>query len=161
MSAEKQDNTCCSSLAIAYAHLITRLWVAERLFMAGLDKFRKGNGWENTTFSMENYHEKSKQIASLMSSNSFLPESACTAFANGIGFVLLAVGAWVAVGFFTELSLLAGGLVLLALGFGLAALPDDTEVVMIGVSVLIVAASLMTAQAKTFSLDALLRRKKQ
>lgn len=160
MSAEKQDNSCCTSWALAYAHLITRLWVALRLFMAGLDKFRKGNG-DTATFSMDNYHEKSTQIASLMSSNSFLPGWACTSFANSIGFVLVIVGVWVAIGLFTEISLLAAGLVLLSLGFGLAALPDDTEVVMIGVSILIVAASLVTAKAKTISLDGILGKKKK
>ena len=162
MSAENQDPgaKCCSSWAIAFAHLITRLWVAERLFMAGVDKFRKGSG-ADTTFSMENYKEKSDQIASLMSSNSFIPEKLCEAFAHGIGYALLAVGAWVAVGLFTELSLFAAGFVLLSLGFGLAALPDDAEVVLIGMSVLITAAALMTAQAKTFSLDRLFFRRKK
>jgi uncharacterized membrane protein YphA (DoxX/SURF4 family) len=162
MSAENQDtgSACCTSWAFAFAHLITRLWVALRLFMAGLDKFRKGSGADGATFSLDNYHEKSAQIASLMSSNSFLPKQMCDAFANGIGYVLLAVGAWVAIGLFTEFSLFISGVVLLSLGFGLAALPDDTEVVMIGVSILIVAAALMTANAKTFSLDRLFFRKK-
>ena len=166
MSAENQETSpksskCCTTpWSLAFAHLITRLWVAERLFMAGVDKFRKGSSYETTTFSMDNYHEKSAQISSLMSSNSFLPKYLCDAFANGIGYVLLAVGAWVAVGLFTELGLFAAGLVLLSLGFGLSALPDDTEVVYIGVSVLIVAAALMTAQAKTFSIDRLFCRPK-
>jgi thiosulfate dehydrogenase [quinone] large subunit len=162
MSAENQDSgsSCCSTWAIAFAHLITRLWVAERLFMAGVDKFRKGSGFENTTFNLKNYEEKSDQIASLMSSNSFLPEMACKYFATGIGYALLAVGAWVAVGLFTEVSLFVAGLLLLSLGFGLAALPDDTEVVLIGMSILITAAALMTAKAKTFSLDRLFFRKK-
>jgi uncharacterized membrane protein YphA (DoxX/SURF4 family) len=162
MSAENQvtGSACCSSWAFAFAHLITRLWVALRLFMAGVDKFRKGSGADGTTFSMENYHEKSAQIASLMSTNSFLPKEMCDAFANGIGYVLLAVGAWVAIGLFTEFSLFIAGLVLLSLGFGLAALPDDTEVVLIGVSLLITAAALMSAHAKTFSLDRLFFRRK-
>jgi len=162
MSAENQDTStpCCSSWGFAFAHLLSRLWVAERLIMAGVDKFRKGNGWDHTTFNMDNYHEKSAQIASLMSSNSFLPEYLCTPFANYIGYVLLAVGAWVAIGLFTEFSLFLAGVVLLALGFGLSALPDDTEVVMIGISVLITAAALMSAKAKTFSLDALFFRRK-
>lgn len=161
MSAENQDtgSKCCSSLAFAYAHLITRLWVALRLVMAGIDKFRAGSG-ETATFSMENYHKKSEQIAELMSSNSFLPADMCKLYAGSIGYVLLAVGIWVAIGLFTELSLFAAGLVLLSLGFGLAALPDDTEVVMIGVSILIAAAALMTAHAKTFSVDRLFFRKK-
>jgi thiosulfate dehydrogenase [quinone] large subunit len=161
MSAENQESKCCSPWAIAFAHLITRLWVAERLFMAGVDKFRKGGTWEGATFNMENYHDKSKQIGTLMASNSFIPETMAMQYANAIGYVLLAVGAWVAVGLFTELSLFAAGLVLLSLGFGLAALPDDVEVVYIGISILIAAAALMTAQAKTFSLDALFFRRKE
>jgi len=161
MSAENEDTKCCSSWAFAFAHLLTRLWVAERLIMAGVDKFRKGNGWENSTFNMENYHEKSAQIASLMSSNSFIPKEFCLQFANGIGYGLLAVGAWVAIGFLTELSLFAAGVVLLMLGFGLAALPDDTEVVLIGMSILITAAALMSSSAKTFSLDRLFFRRKK
>jgi hypothetical protein len=47
------------------------------------------------------------------------------------------------------------------LGFGLAALPDDTEVVSnIGLSILIVAAALVTSKAKTFSVDGFLAKKK-
>lgn len=158
MSAENTDPKCCSSCAVAYAHLITRLWVALRLFMAGVDKFRKGYG-DTVSFNMDNYHENTKRLADLMSSNSFLPAWSCNAYAGSIGFILLIVGVWVALGIFTEIGLFAAGLVLLSLGFGLAALPDDTEVVYIGVSVLITAAALMSARAKTFSLDALLRKK--
>jgi thiol:disulfide interchange protein len=134
--------------------------VAERLIMAGVDKFRKGGCGVGSSFNMQNYHDKSDQIATLMASNSFLPKWMCEQFANSIGYVLLAVGAWVAIGLLTELGLCAAGLLLLSLGFGLSALPDDTEVVYIGASILIVAASLMTAHAKTFSIDRLFCRPK-
>lgn len=132
-----------------------------RLFMAGLDKFRWGNGAE-TTFSIANYTDKkAPPIAKLMATNSFLPESMCQSFAGIIGYLLVPVGIWVALGIFTEFGLLAAGLVFLMLGFGLAALPDDTEVVgNIGLSVLIVAAALVTAKAKNFSLDGVIFKKK-
>jgi uncharacterized membrane protein YphA (DoxX/SURF4 family) len=158
MSEESNDRPSFR-LDLAFAHLLLRLWVAERLIMAGVDKFRKGSGAE-TTFSMDNYKTKSQQIADLMSTNSFLPKWMCEQYAMGIGFALLGVGAWVLIGLFTEFSLLAAGLVFLSLGFGLAALPDDTEVVYIGVSVLITATALMTARAKQISLDGLLFRRK-
>lgn len=158
MSEESNDRPSFR-LDLAFAHILLRLWVAERLIMAGVDKFRKGSG-EDTTFSMDNYKAKSQQIADLMSTNSFLPKWMCDQFAMGIGYALLGVGAWVLIGLFTEVSLLAAGLVFLSLGFGLAALPDDTEVVYIGVSVLITAAALMTARAKQISLDGLLFRRK-
>ena len=162
MSDGSHAPKCCSNLAPAYAHLLLRLWVGMRLFMAGLDKFRWDNG-ADTTFSISNYTEfKAPPIAKLMYSNSFLPEAMCNQFANSIGYVLLAVGAWVITGLFTELGLLAGGLVFLSLGFGLACLPDDTELVSnIGLSVGLVALALMTAHAKKFSLDGILRGKKK
>lgn len=159
--SDSSSSKCCGSSSYEYAHLLLRLWVGMRLFMAGLDKFRWGNG-ADTTFSLANYTDKkAPPIAKLMASNSFLPESMCASFANVIGYILLPVGIWVAIGIFTEFGLLAAGLVFLMLGFGLAALPDDTEVVSnIGLSVLIVAAALVTSKAKTFSLDGLLFRKK-
>jgi uncharacterized membrane protein YphA (DoxX/SURF4 family) len=158
MSEENNDRSF--RLDLAFAHIILRLWVGLRLFMAGVDKFRAGNGWDDATFNMENYHKKSEQIGTLMFTNSFLPEQLAKPYANSIGFVLLAVGAWVVIGLFTEVSLLVAGLVFLSLGFGLAALPDDTEVVFIGMSILITAAALMTARAKQISLDGLLFRRK-
>jgi uncharacterized membrane protein YphA (DoxX/SURF4 family) len=145
--------------SLASAHLILRLFVALRLLMAGLDKFRAGNG-PDTTFSLENYTKKSDAIANLMSTNSFLPAAMCQSYAHSIGYVLVLVGLWTAVGIFTNLSLLVAGLTFLSLGFGLAALPDDTEVVFIGIQVLITAAALATAKARQFSLDGLLFRKK-
>ena len=39
-------SSCCTRLDLAFANLITRLWVALRLFMAGVDKFRAGDGAE-------------------------------------------------------------------------------------------------------------------
>lgn len=155
MSEAKQEPSCCNN-SLAYANLLLRLWIGLRLFMAGVDKFRAGNG-SGATFNMDNFHKKSEQIAALMSNNSFLPAWACNLYAKSIGFVLLAVGIWVAVGICTELGLLAAGFVVLSLGFGLAALPDDTEVVYIGIHVLIIAAALATARNNKLSLDGVLR----
>lgn len=156
-SPSTKCNNCCG---YAYAHLLLRLWVGMRLFMAGLDKFRWGNG-PTVNFGLENYAKKTDPLAKLMTDNSFLPEIACKNFASVVGYILIPVGIWVVIGLFTELGLLAAGLVFLALGFGLAALPDDTEVVSnIGLSILIVAAALVTSKAKTFSLDRLFFRKK-
>jgi uncharacterized membrane protein YphA (DoxX/SURF4 family) len=161
MSAENNDNQKCCSSSMAYANLILRLWVGLRLFMAGLDKFREGNGFKNVSFSMFNYNNKTERIAKLMADNSFLPEGMCYAYAKSIGFVLLAVGVWVTVGICTELGLLAAGLTFLSLGFGLAVLPDDTEVVYIGIHTLIVAAALATSKSNKFSLDGLFGSKKR
>jgi len=158
--SDSSSSKCCGSYSYDFAHLLLRLWVGMRLFMAGLDKFRWGNG-ATTTFGLDNYSKKTGPLAKLMSDNSFLPESACNAFAATIGYILIPVGIWVAIGICTEFGLLAAGLVFLMLGFGLASLPDDTEMVTnIGLSILIVAAALVTSKAKTFSLDGFLAKKK-
>jgi len=158
--SDSSSSKCCGSLSYDFAHLLLRLWVGMRLFMAGLDKFRWGNG-PTVSFGLDNYSKKTGPLAKLMADNSFMPQWACDAFAATIGYILVPVGIWVAIGICTEFGLLAAGLVFLSLGLGLAALPDDTEVVSnIGLSILIVAAALVTSKAKTFSIDGILARKK-
>lgn len=163
------DQACsphsCPRFDLAAANLITRLWVGMRLFMAGVDKFRGGDGTA-ATFNAANYETKSGLIAKLMTENSFLPSfmppSAIDAYAHTIGYVLLAVGAWVVIGLFSRLSLLAAGLTFLSLGFGLAALPDDTELgVNIGIGILITFAALSTVKHGWLSLDGLFFRRKK
>ncbi len=165
MSDKSCSTHCCPRLDLAFANLITRLWVALRLFMAGVDKFRSGDG-AAATFNAGNYDTKTGVIAKLMTDNSFLPAflppSAIDAYAHSIGYVLLIVGVWVALGLFSEISLLAAGLTFLSLGFGLAALPDDTELgVNIGIGIVIVFLALSTAKHGFISLDGILRRKKK
>lgn len=165
MSDNSCSSHCCPRLDLAFANLITRLWVALRLFMAGMDKFRSGDGAE-ATFNFANYETKTNLIAKLMSDNSFLPaflpSAAIDAYTYGIGFALIIVGVWVALGLFSQFSLLAAGLTFLSLGFGLAALPDDTELgVNIGIGIMIVFLALSTAKHGFISLDGLLRGKKK
>ena len=159
MSAENQESKCCCQINLAFAHLLARLWIGMRLFMAGLDKFRAGDG-ADSTFNMDNYHSKTDRIASLMTDHSFLPKALVNMYATPIGFILLLVGLWVVVGFFTEFSLLIAGFTVLSLGFGLAALPDDTEVVYIGVHILVIVAALVTSKANKLSIDGLIFRKR-
>lgn len=149
MSSSSSASCRCE---IAYANLLLRLWIGLRLFMAGLDKFRAGEG-ENATFSFSNYYDKVGRIAQLTWEKGFLPEWMCKLYAYPIGYLLIASGLWALAGFCSRLSLLVAGLVFLSLGFGLATLPDDTEVLFIGVHVLIVAAALMTTPHAKFSVD--------
>ena len=160
------DTTCSTycrpRLDLAFANLTLRLWVALRLVMAGVDKFRSGDG-AAATFNMGNYETKSAQIAKLMSENSFLAAimspSMIDSYAHYIGYVLLAVGAWVLIGLLSEFALMAAGLTFISLGFGLAALPDDMELTAnIGVGIIITALALMTNAHGVISLDGLFGR---
>ena len=176
MSAENNENKCCANISLAFANLLLRLWIALRMIGAGLDKFRAGScfGFKGTdadgteidiargvSFSLENYSKKIAQISKLTFDKGFLPKPLCDMYGKPLGYILLVVGAWVVLGLFTEVSLLVAGLVFLSLGVGLATLPDDTEVVLIGIHVLIVAAALVTAKHNKISLDGLLFRKRK
>ncbi len=157
MSDQPAESSCRYGISFVFANLILRLWVALRLFMAGVDKWRGGDG-AKATFNMDNFNVKTDRIAKLMSDNSFLPESMAGPYSKSIGYILIAVGIWVALGLFSEVALLAAGFTVLSLAFGLAALPDDTEVVYIGIHVLIIAFALVTQKANKISLDGLFRR---
>lgn len=156
------DSSCSSSNRwdLAFANLLLRLWIGLRLVFAGLDKFRSGSG-SDATFNLENYEKKMAAIAKLTYNNGFLPENLCNLYAKPLGYLLLIAGVWAVIGLFSRLGLFFAGLVFLSLGVGLATLPDDTEVLFIGVHILIVAAALATNQHSKFSLDSLFCGKKK
>jgi thiosulfate dehydrogenase [quinone] large subunit len=156
------DSSCSSSCRwdLAFANLLLRLWIGLRLIFAGLDKFRAGSG-EDATFSVENYEKKMQAIANLTYQNGFLPENLCNLYAKPLGYLLLIGGIWAVIGLFSRLGLLFCGFVFLSLGVGLATLPDDAEVVYIGVHILVVAGALATNQHNKLSLDGLFCGKKK
>lgn len=176
--SEEKTSECCSKFRfdLACANLLLRLWIGLRLLGAGIDKWRSGTCWgfkgagpdgteidiaRGVTFTAENYDKKLANIAKLTFDKGFLPKPMCDMYAQPLGYILLGVGAWVIVGLLSEFSLLAAGFVFLSLGVGLATLPDDTEVVLIGIHILIVAAALATSKHKNFSLDGLFFRRKK
>ncbi len=150
------DSSCSSSCRwdLALANLLLRLWIGLRMLFAGLDKFRAGSGVD-ATFNLENYQKKMEAIAKLTHGNGFLPQNLCDLYAKPLGYLLLIGGVWAVLGLFSRLGLFFCGLVFLSLGVGLATLPDDTEVLYIGVHILIVAAALATNPHNKFSLDGL------
>ena len=174
--SEEKTSECCSKFRfdLAFANLLLRLWIGMRLLGAGIDKWRAGSCFgfkgvgpdgaeidiaSGVTFSAENYDKKLANIAKLTFDKGFLPKPLCDMYAKPLGYILLGVGAWVILGLLSELSLFAAGLVFLSLGVGLATLPDDTEVVFIGIHILIVAAALATSRHKNFSIDGLFFRR--
>jgi len=157
--SEKSCAPCCRT-EWTYAHLILRLWVGLRLFMAGMDKFREKGG---VTFSFDNLEKNLKPVTDLMTKNTpsfLLPPAIVTPYFYALSFALVGVGLAVILGIATRLSLLVGGLIFVSLSFGLMALPDDDPAVMLGIQVAITAFALITASHNKFSVDGLLFSKK-
>ena len=143
----------------ALAHLLLRLWVGLRLFMAGLDKFRSGNG-AASEFTMDAYNKKMGAIVDLIAQNSFLsmktPDWAFNLYRQYLGWALLIVGGMIIIGLFRRFSLFMGGVLLLMLSVGLMALPDDVESVRLGMQVGLCAFALITVKHDVFSLGFLI-----
>src|SRR4051812_17820888 len=110
-------NECCKCWpSWALAHLLLRLWVGLRLFMAGLDKFRSGSG-AAAEFTLKNYEKKMGVITSGVTDNGFLPmvfpgkmtDFAFQMFRNYLGWALMIVGGLIIIGLFRRLSIFMGG----------------------------------------------------
>jgi thiosulfate dehydrogenase (quinone) large subunit len=146
------NNSCCSSLGQIFAALLLRLWVGIRLLMSGIDKWRAGKG-ADTTFTNENYQDKAEKIAEMMTEYSFLPKAMNLPFAQSLGYLLVGFGVLVLLGIFRSFSLLVGGFIFLSLAFGLAALPDDEQMLFLGIHVAITAFALSLAKHDLISVD--------
>ena len=158
MSKNSCDSKC--SLDWAFAHLILRLWVGLRLFMAGLDKLREkggdGFGFQFIEKSMAPIIENMGKYAN----THVLPIWAIKPYAMVLPWALLITGVASVLGICTRFSLFLGGMTFVSLAFGLMAMPDDDQAVYRGIEVAITALALMTASANKFSVDGLLCSKK-
>lgn len=139
-----------------FAALMLRLWIGMRLLFSGLDKFRVPN---ETTFSMEAYADNVKAIADNIAQFTPLSQQMCDLYAAPLGYLLVGIGAFVILGLFTRLSLLAAGLMFISLGVGLKLLPDDFEAVMIGIQVAITAFALSLWWHDRLSIDGIFTRR--
>jgi uncharacterized membrane protein YphA (DoxX/SURF4 family) len=140
----------------AFAHLILRLWVGLRLFMAGLDKMREKGG---DGFGLQYIAKSMAPIVDTISKNTMLPAFAIKPYALVLPWALLISGLLCVLGICTRWALLIGGLTFVSLAVGLMALPDDDQAVYRGIEVALTAFALVTAAHNQFSVDALLFRK--
>lgn len=120
------------------AFLLLRLFLGLRAFLAGVEKFEL-----NGRYSLENYSQNMGRMASGITGASFLPLWATKAFAFSLGYVLLLLGVTILLGIKTRLSLIAMGLVYVALSFGLMAVQESDGVAWLGVHVGMTAAALL------------------
>jgi thiosulfate dehydrogenase [quinone] large subunit len=111
-----------------YAFLILRLWLGLRAFFAGLEKFESKGSY------------------------SFLPLWSTKLFAFAIGYALLVLGVTLLLGIKTRLTLLASGLLYVALSFGLMIVQEAEGVAWLGMHVALVVGALLLVQYNRFAL---------
>ena len=131
----------------SYAFLIIRLWLGLRALLAGLEKFESQGA-----YSFEAYYTNMKRMAAGITGASFLPMWATKLFAMSVGYLLIVVGLTLLLGIKTRLTLLAHGLLYVALSFGLMVVQEGEGVAWLGMHVVLVVGGLLLAQYNRFAL---------
>ena len=125
-----------------------------RLLFAGLTKWKGKNEetgeWE---FATENGKYVMDNITKVMKDNTPMSDKMLESYATVLPWALVITGAWVIIGLFTRISLIAAGAVILSLSFGLMLLPDDVDVVRRGVELVVIALALMTVKHNILAVD--------
>jgi thiosulfate dehydrogenase [quinone] large subunit len=129
------------------AFLLLRLFLALRALMSAAEKFESGG-----SYSLENYHTNMVRMATGITGASFLPLWATKAFALPLGYILLVLGVALLLGVKPRLTLVAMGLLYVALAFGLMAVQQGDGVAWLGVYLGLVVAALVLVRANRFAL---------
>jgi thiosulfate dehydrogenase (quinone) large subunit len=129
------------------AYTLLRLFLGLRTLLAGVEKFEA-----NKSFSLQNYTENMTRMATGISNYSFIPLWAAKSFALTLGFALAIVGAAILLGIKSRISLFLGGLIYVALGFGLMAVQEGEGVAWIGAQVLLFVVALVLVRHERFAL---------
>ncbi|MSU49473.1 MAG: hypothetical protein EXS37_10370 [Opitutus sp.] len=149
MKDSSTSSTAASSSPCEYtgAFLILRLFLGLRTLMAGVEKFEA-----NKSFSLDNYTENMTRMATGISNYSLIPLWAAKSFALSLGFLLVIIGASILLGIKSRISVFAGGLLYVGLGFGLMAVQEGEGVAWIGMQVLMFAVALVLVRHNRFAL---------
>ena len=145
--SETSSSSPATRSEYSYAFLIIRLWLGLRALFAGLEKFESKGA-----YSFEGYYTNMKRMAAGITGASFLPLWATKLFAMSIGYILIVLGVTLLLGIKTRLTLLAQGLVYVALSFGLMVVQEGDGVAWLGMHVILVVGGLLLAQYNRFAL---------
>lgn len=145
--SETSSSSPAARCEYSYAFLIIRLWLGLRALLAGLEKFESQGA-----YSFEAYYTNMKRMAAGITGASFLPMWATKLFAMSVGYLLIVVGLTLLLGIKTRLTLLAHGLLYVALSFGLMVVQEGEGVAWLGMHVVLVVGGLLLAQYNRFAL---------
>ncbi len=129
------------------AFLLLRLFLGLRTFLAGIEKFELQG-----VYSFGHYYENMGRMAQGITSASFLPLWMSRSFAHSLGYALVLIGAALLLGIRTRSALILGGLIYVALSFGLMAVQENEGVAWLAIHVGLFAAALLLVRHDRFAL---------
>lgn len=128
------------------AFLLLRLFLALRALFAGIEKFELSG-----SYSIENYTNNMKRMATGITGASFLPLWATKSFALPLGYLLVALGVALLLGIKMRATLILMGLLYVALAFGLMVVQESDGVAWLGVHLGLVVAALVLVRYNRFA----------
>ena len=160
---------CQDKLALTYAALITRVWLAVRALQTGVEKFAGTKASEQAvtvdgapneygltagasvkTYALEHYHGVPEALMSKFTAEPFMPAWGLKIYDFVLGPALLILGLTILLGIASRTSLFLLGLLYISLTWGLILIKEDGGVAWLGTHMILIAMALMLSQHDRF-----------
>ena len=168
----KNSEACCCNCDYTLAFFVLRGWLAVRAILTGVEKFGAyksiqkplldASGQPDASgalvdvkvkfYSLANYSGIPAGLKGKFANESLLPPFALNLFDHLLGPLLLATGLMLLLGIGTRISLMAQGLIYIALTVGLILIHQDDGISWLGIHIALVAFALILAKHNKFAL---------
>jgi thiosulfate dehydrogenase [quinone] large subunit len=172
LNEKKPCSACVGSWDYTFAFLALRLWLGVRALFVGIEKFGAyksvamplidpSTGQPDAsgvmvnvnvkTYALANYAGVPAALADKFAHEPFLPKFALVAFDKMLGPAFIVTGLMLIIGLGTRLSLVAQGVLFIALTFGLVLIHQDDGVAFLGIHIALVAVAFLLVQHNRFA----------
>ncbi|MEP2776271.1 MAG: hypothetical protein ABJQ29_06715 [Luteolibacter sp.] len=160
-----------NKLAMTYAALLLRLWLAVRAIQTGVEKFAGSeisdtaveiDGQVNDygltaassakTYALENYQGVPPSLMGKFKDEPLLPDQLLSIFDKALGPALILLGLTILLGFFYRTSLFLLGLIYIGLTWGLILIKQDEGVSWLAVHMVLIVLALWTSANNRFGI---------
>ena len=176
MSNSSQDSCCspkpcCNNLALVFASLLLRLWLAMRAIQTGVEKFAGSKASQEAVsidgasnsygltasasvkqYALDNYHGVPQALMEKFKAEPLMNEAMLRLYDWVLGPALIVLGVTILLGLASRSSLFLLGLLYISLTWGLILIKQDEGVAWLGVHMIMVVMALGLAEHNRFTL---------
>ena len=164
MSNSSQDSCCsqkpcCNNLALVFASLLLRLWLAMRAIQTGVEKFAGASNSYGLTasasvkqYALDHYHGVPQALMEKFKAEPLMNEAMLRLYDWVLGPALIVLGVTILLGLASRASLFLLGLLYISLTWGLILIKQDEGVAWLGVHMIMVVMALGLAEHNRFTL---------
>ncbi len=167
------ETKCCptNNLALIYAALLLRLWLAVRALQTGIEKFAGSTAVEDLvkidgkpndygltaggsvkTYALDHYHGVPSALMKQFEAQPLMPKFGLPLYDKILGPVLILLGVTILLGIASRTSLFLLGLLYISLTWGLILINQNDGVAWLGTHMVLIAMALMIADHNRFAI---------